>query len=256
MHSAIFEGQVRHRRMTPVPHSFRYRLYMMYLDLAELEKVFRGRWFWSVRRWAPVRFRREDHFGDPNESLEMSVRRFVENQTGRRPKGRIRLLTQLSHFGYCFNPVSFFYCFDEADEKVETIVAEVNNTPWGERHLYVLDEHHDSHCLRPGEFAPKKVMHVSPFMAMDVDYRWRFTMDGQRVFVHMETRSSGTKNFDATLTLTRTEITGRSLARVLVFYPLMTVKVIAAIYWQALRLWIKGAPVHDHNPKTTDILES
>ncbi|MBT8441657.1 MAG: DUF1365 domain-containing protein, partial [Gammaproteobacteria bacterium] len=157
------------------------------------------------------------------------------------------------------NPVSFFYCFDERDEKVVTIVAEVNNTPLGERHLYVLDEHNrqdDSKHIRDREFATSKAMHVSPFMSMDVGYRWRFSMQARRLFVHMETANAGARNFDASLSLARTEITGRSLARVLVTHPLMTVKVITAIYWQALRLWIKGAPVYDHDPKTKKILEN
>lgn len=242
--------------MTPVPHSFRYRLFMMLLDLDELETVFRGRWLWSSRRAAIARFCRKDHFGDPKEPLAMSVRRAVQKETGRWPEGPIRLLTHLRYFGYCFNPVSFFYCYDQADETVETIVAEVTNTPWGERHLYVLSDPSRSASRLRKEFAPVKAMHVSPFMAMDVQYRWRFTTTDEKLFVHMETARDTEKIFDATLALTRTEITGRSLARVLVGHPLMTLKVIAAIHWQALRLWLKGAPVHQHRPKSRTILES
>lgn len=241
--------------MTPVPHAFRYRLFMMYLDLAELEEVFRGRWLWSVRRRALARFRREDHFGDANQPLDSCVRRCVEHATGRRPEGPIRLLTHLSYFGYCFNPVSFFYCYDSADKVVETIVAEVNNTPWGERHLYVLGETSSARNRHHREYAPQKLMHVSPFMAMDVDYHWRFSTYDRQLFVHMQTSRDADKIFDATLSLTRTEITGWSLARVLASYPFMTLKVIAAIYWQALRLWLKGAPVYDHIPKTQDTQE-
>lgn len=255
MNSAIFEGRVRHRRMKPVRHAFRYRLFMMLLDLDELETVFRGRWLWSMRRVALARFRRADHFGDAKEPLAVSVRRLVQAQTGRWPKGPIRLLTHLRYFGYCFNPVSFFYCYDKDDESIETIVAEVNNTPWGERHLYVLTDQCGSGDPSSREFAPVKAMHVSPFMSMDVQYRWRFTTTEGRLFVHMETARDSEKIFDATLALTRTEISGPSLARVLVVYPLMTLKVIAGIHWQALRLWLKGAPVHNHQPKSTGILE-
>jgi DUF1365 family protein len=268
MQSAIFEGQVKHRRMAPVLHAFRYPLYMLWLDLAELEDVFRGRWLWSVRRSAVARFRRQDHLGDPNESLDTSVRCCVQEATGRRPEGPIRLLTHLSYFGYCFNPVSFFYCYDKQGEAVQTIVAEVNNTPWGERHLYVLDGNEPSLVDESDgnfwqqEFAPKKAMHVSPFMPMNVDNRWRFTMTSRQLLVHMETSRDAEKIFDATLSLARKEITGRSLARVLVLYPLMTVKVIVAIHWQALLLWIKGAPVYQHTPtksgvsNKSDILEN
>lgn len=256
MNSAIFEGRVRHRRMTPVTHAFRYRLFMIYLDLDELEEAFRGRWLWSATRLALARFRREDHFGDPKESLATSVRRRVQMETGRWPEGPIRLLTHLRYFGYCFNPVSFFYCYDKDDKEVETIVAEVNNTPWGERHLYVLSDPSTVDGEARREFAPTKAMHVSPFMAMDVRYRWRFTTSDDLLFVHMETVRDEKKVFDATLALTRSEISGSALARVLVCYPLMTLKVIVAIHWQALRLWLKGAPVYEHAPKPTEVLEN
>lgn len=248
MHSAIFEGQVRHRRLTPRPHRFRYRMFMLYLDLSELERVFRGRWLWSTRRRALARFRRDDHLGDPDVPLDTAVRRLVEEETGHRPRGPIRLLTNLSYFGYCFNPVSFYYCFDARDQFVETIVAEVNNTPWGERTCYVLDQ---GGSPRTGHrHRPQKRMHVSPFMPMDVAYDWRFNQPGERLAVHMENARDGQKCFDATLRLERTEITGSALARVLIQYPLMTLKVIVAIHWEALRLWLKKTPVYDHPAKT------
>jgi len=255
MNSAIFEGRVRHHRSEPVSHSFDYRLFLMYLDLAELDQVFRGRWFWSARRRALARFRREDHFGDPCLSLDSCVRQRVEQETGHRPEGPIRLLTHLSYFGYCFNPVSFFYCYDRSGRNVETIIAEVNNTPWGERYLYVLGEAENQGDNQRREFTPRKAMHVSPFMQMDVDYRWCFNPPSQRLSVHMENMRDGKKTFDATLSLKRTEITGRSLARVLAAYPLMTAKVVAAIHWQALRLWLKRVPVHTHPAKKKRLLE-
>lgn len=249
MKSAIFSGQVRHRRMHPAGHEFVYRLFMMYLDLTELDSVFRHRWFWSVRRPALARFRREHHLGDASIPLDTAVRELVLASTGSRPEGTVRLLTNLSYFGYCFNPVSFYYCFDSADERVETIVAEVNNTPWGERHCYVLSE-----AMNQGEgahkrYAPVKKMHVSPFMQMDVDYDWRFSTPSQTLAVHMQNSRHGEKIFDATLEFERKEIGAGSLARVLLVYPLMTLKVIFAIHWQALRLWLKRVPVHDHPAK-------
>ena len=250
MHSAIFSGQVRHRRMRPTPHAFDYRLFMMYLDLAELDQVFQGRWLWSTRRRALARFRREDHLGDTEFSLEQSVRDLVVSTGGSRPQGPIRLLTHLQYFGYCFNPVSFYYCFDEDDKEVETIVAEVNNTPWGERHCYVLKGGSSRSGIH--RYHPVKQMHVSPFMPMDIDYDWRFRAPDDRLTVHMENHRDGEKVFDTTLDLARQEITGGSLARVLVSYPFMTAKVIGAIHWQALRLWLKRTPVYDHPDKHKD----
>jgi hypothetical protein len=249
MHSAIFEGQLRHRRFSPVDHVFSYRLFMVYMDLAELDRVFARRWFWSASRPALARFRREHHLGDPGTSLEQSVRDLVRERTGDEPEGPIRLLTNLQYFGYCFNPVSFYYCFDRDDTAVETIVAEVNNTPWGERHCYVLGPGMNEGRDGLKRYRPVKRMHVSPFMPMDVDYDWRFSQPKTRLSVHMENHRQGEKVFDATLSLERREISTSSLARSLCLYPLMTMKVIVAIHWQALRLWIKGSPVYDHPAK-------
>ncbi len=249
MKSAIFEGQVRHRRMRPVEHVFDYRLFMMYLDLAEIDTVFRGRWFWSSRRPAAARFRREHHLGDPAIPLDAAVRDMVEAETGARPVGPIRLLTHLSYFGYSFNPVSFYYCFDETDEQLEAIVAEVNNTPWGEQHCYVLDMVRGEDDAGRKHHHPEKRMHVSPFMPMNIDYDWRFSTPGKALSVHMENHREGRKIFDATLKLERTEITAISLAYVLIRYPLMTLKVIWTIHWQALKLWLKRVPVYDHPAK-------
>jgi len=235
--------------MLPTGHEFVYRLFMVYLDLAELDRVFAPRWLWSCKRAALARFKREEHLGDAAVPLDIAVRELVESQTGRYPKGPIRLLTNLSYFGYCFNPVSFYYCFDAEDKQVETIVAEVNNTPWGERHCYVLGEDMNQDLASHKRYAPVKKMHVSPFMPMDVAYDWRFSTPAKSLNVHMENARDGQKIFDATLEFKRSEISGGSLARVLLLYPFMTVKVIVAIHWQALRLWLKRVPIYDHPSK-------
>ncbi|MBT8086041.1 MAG: DUF1365 domain-containing protein [Woeseia sp.] len=249
MDSCIFEGQVRHTRRRPVLHRFRYRVFMMYLDLDELPALFKRRWLWSTRRTAVARFRREDHLGDPDSPLKAAVEDLVESYTGRRPSGPIRLLTHLRYFGYGFNPVSFYYCFDESDTTVETIVAEVNNTPWGEQYCYVLPAtigHNDKKSLR---FSPSKMMHVSPFMDMAIDYDWRFVPPTDALRVFMANNQDGARIFDAVLALRRREITGPSLARVLIQYPLMTVRIITAIHWQALKLWLKRVPLYAHPSK-------
>jgi DUF1365 family protein len=247
--SAIYAGQVRHRRMQPVPHAFDYRLFMMYLDLAELPGLFRGRWFWSARRPALARFRRCDHLGDPAVPLDRAVRELVAARTGVEPAGPIRLLTHLRYFGFVFNPVSFYYCFDEEDRRVETIVAEVNNTPWGEQHCYVLPAAEDRGRGGHHRYAATKAMHVSPFMPMDIEYDWRVSDPDDRLTVHIENHRDGAKLFDATLDLERRAISGRSLAGVLARFPLMTLRVLVAIHWQALKLWLKKVPIHDHPDK-------
>jgi DUF1365 family protein len=222
MQSCIYHGQVRHRRFAPIPHTFRYPPFMMYLDLDELPTLFKGRWLWSVERSAPARFRRRDHFGDPQVPLAQAVREIVERQTGHEPQGPIRLLTHLRYFGYCFNPVSFYFCHDSTGSHVETIVAEITNTPWGERYCYVLNDPHDEAHDTKKRYRFHKTFHVSPFMSMDVDYDWRFLAPGKQLVIHMGNRKAGSKFFDATLTLTRREISGPTLAWCLIRYPFMT----------------------------------
>ncbi len=249
MQSGIYEGQVRHTRKSPALHAFRYRVFMMYLDLDELPRVFEGRWFWSATRPALARFRRSDHMGNEEQPLRDAVLDLVETESGHRPQGPVRLLTNLSYFGYCFNPVSFYYCYREDGQTLDTIVAEVNNTPWGERDTYVLPASQNTSSGNALRFQPAKKMHVSPFMPMEIDYDWTFTKPGGRLNVFMANDISGERLFSASIALRRSEITTGSLARVLVSFPFMTMKVITGIYWQALRLWLKRVPFHTHPDK-------
>ena len=247
MESCIYRGRVRHRRFEPLEHRFGYRLFMLYLDLDELEDVFRGRWLWSVGRRNLAAWHREDYLGDPVVPLREAVLARVEAALGRRPAGPIRMLTHPRYFGYAFNPVTFYYCFADDGRTVEATVAEITNTPWQERHAYVLPR--DVATVEGGavqRFRFGKSFHVSPFMAMDHDYDWRFGAPGERLAIHMENWRRGRRWFDATLTMARRELTGVELAKALIWHPFMTGKVIAGIYWQALRLWLKRAPFHAH----------
>lgn len=245
--SCLYEGWVAHRRFAPRRHDFRYALHMLLLDLGELDTVFQDRWLWSTRRAAPVRWRREDYLGDPAVPLDESVRSLVAKSTGSRPDGPVRLLTNPRYFGYGFNPVSFYYCWNAGGSALEAIVAEVSNTPWGERHPYVLDLRTADRTSPIGLRSQfRKAFHVSPFMPMDIDYDWRFSVPGKSLVVHMENWREGERMFDATLTMQRRPIGGASLASVLARRPFMTAKVVAGIHWQAARLWLKRIPFHEH----------
>ncbi len=248
MHSALYPGWLSHHRHTPRAHSFRYRVMLAWLDLSELDSVFRGRWLWSTRRWAPVRFDRRNHLGDLSRPLDDCVRSLIAEHIGIRPSGAIRLLTHLSYFGYCFNPVSFYYCYEGqgADERLIAVVAEVNNTPWGERHCYVLDAATATAQADGHRFHFSKEFHVSPFMPMDLIYDWRLGTPHQRLDIRTALVEDDKTMFDAVLNLKRVEITASTLACELLACPAMTFKVIVAIYWQAFRLWLKRTPFHPH----------
>lgn len=254
MKSCIYEGRVRHTRNRPAFHSFDYRLFLMYLDLDELPTLFERRWFWSASKPALARFRRRDHLGPEQQPLADSVRDLIETETGRRPAGPIRLLTNLSYFGYCFNPVSFYYCFSEDGERLEFIVSEVNNTPWGERDCYVLDCQKKSSRSSFWRFRPTKKMHVSPFMPMNIDYQWVLSEPGEKLRVFMANSKQGERFFSASMRLNRRNISQWSLLGVLVKFPLMTLKVVGAIYWEALRLWAKRVPYYPHPGKKDEVV--
>jgi len=258
----VYEGTIRHRRFEPIEHSFRYRFFLMYLDLGELPGVLDRFPLFSARRAAPARFRREDFMGDPARPLDECAREAVAAATGERPAGPVRLLTGLRYFGHSFNPVSFYYCFDPAGEQVEAVVADVQNIPWGERHPYVLARGERRGTVLSEDL--EKSFHVSPLMGMDQTYSFRASEPGESIAVHIESRpretasarledgsmrsrQSGTqKTFDATLNLRRRELSGRTLGGMLARYPAMSLQVVAKIYAQSLRLKLKGAKYHPH----------
>lgn len=245
--SAIYTGTVRHRRFAVRDHAFTTGLALAYIDLEELPRLLGGRLV--SKRPGIVRFRREDYMGDPAQPLDACVRDLVEERSGVRPAGPVRILTHLRTFGHCFNPVSFYFCFDAAGEVLETVVGEVTNTPWGERHAYVI-------AREEGTTGPvvtgssQKAMHVSPFMGMDHHYEWRVAPPSETVSLHIESHRDGAVAFDATLAMQHRPLTSRTLARVTASYPFATLRVLALIYTHALRLKLKGVRVHPH-PEAT-----
>jgi hypothetical protein len=249
--SCFYEGFVRHRRHDATPGQLLHRLCMAYLDLDELPELFDGHPLWSARRPALAWFRRADYLGDRRTPLRLAVEQLVCERTGIALDGPIRLLTNMRFLGHCFNPVSFYYCFDSAGHRVRAVVAEVTNTPWGERHAYVLpvEEPLGAGRVIRGEFA--KALHVSPLMGMEHTYDWRLTEPAESLSVHIQSTHDGgpldgALVFDATLSLRRRPIDSQELRRVLTRYPIPTVRLTARIYAHALRLRLRGARWHPH----------
>lgn len=240
--SAIYTGTIRHRRMEP-RQAFTHRLSLAYVDLDELPALLGGR----LMRPGPgmLRFRRDDYLGPASLPLDVAVRDRVAELSGHRPAGPIRVLTQLRSFGLCFNPVSFYYCFEPGpDGELHSLLAEVTNTPWGERHSYLLADGAARSPVRRGRFA--KELHVSPFMGMDHVYDARATRPGPTLSVHIESHRDGRRAFDATLAMAREPFTRRAVAEMTARHPLATMRVLTLIYGHAVGLKLRGARVHPH----------
>lgn len=246
---ALYEGQVMHTRHTPVRNVFNYRMFMVYVNLEQLDTAFDSRWLWSNEKWNIASFRRKDHLGPEEISLDGAVRELVKKQYGVRPNGPICLLTHLRYFGYIMNPVSFYLCWAEAGNMAEFIVAEINNTPWGERYCYVLD----CRTQAPGDFSFTfdKAFHVSPFHPMNQQYEWKFKIEDESLAIDMVNMQNGERVFEAHMNMQRKPMNTGNMGWMLLRHPLMTMKVVSAIYYQAFKLWVKKVPFHPH-PKHSE----
>lgn len=241
--SAIYEGIVYHRRLTPTEHKFRFPLFLFSIDLDEVNQVFSIPGIISTRRFSLIRFCRADYLGDPEKPLYESVREKVREEAGIELNGPIRLVAHPRYLGLVFNPIAVYYCFSAEEKQLEAVVAEVTNTPWGERHCYVIPWQSEA---RVKHHQCSKEMHVSPFMPMDLNYHWRLTAPDKQLSILLEDHDSSGKIFDAALLMNRKQITGKNLFFAICRYPFMTAQVMLAIYWQALRLWWKKVPFYSH----------
>ena len=245
----LYWGTIFHRRHTPFTRFFKYPIFMAYIDITSLSTTMSPSLLWNINKPAIVSFRRSDYHGDPQVDLEDAVRLTLLEKTGRSFKGPIRLLTNLRYFGYCFNPVSFYYCFNEADDKVEAIMAEVTNTPWKERYAYVIEKQDQTNNKPRLVASPKKQLHVSPFWGMDHDYDWSFSQPESNLSVYMRNFKEDKMVFDVALNLKRKVFSNRSLLKAILRFPFITLMVVYRIHWQAFILYIKRAPFFTHPDK-------
>ena len=236
--SGVFTGTLRHRRRAPVAHDFSYPLFMVLLDIDRLPALMGVSRLTSYNHWNWASFHDRDHLGDPAQPLRTRLALDAARHGVELPDGPIFLLTHLRYLGWCFNPVSFFYCFDRT-ERLRTVLAAVNNT-FGGAHNYWLQSDPAARTFRA---SAAKSLYVSPFMPVDLDYRFTFTPPGGRLVAHMEAVRSGGIPFDATLSLERRPWSAAEIRRALFRQPLMTANVVGGIHWQALQLWWKGVPV-------------
>lgn len=243
---ALYVGYIMHRRFMPRPHAFRYGLFQLYLDIRRIEATLARFPFCSIGRFNWLQYRRADYFGNPSLSLDEAVRRHAESETGRAQHGPIFMLAHLRVLGLMMNPVSFYYGFDEDGRTLRWILAEITNTPWGERFSYFLPVEAGHDVRHPATWRFPKRFHVSPFLPMALAYDWRFGAPGEALGVYMRVEQDGRRQFDATLTLRRRELKPSILLQQLLSFPWITAKVAAGIYWNALLLWLKRVPFHDH----------
>ena len=236
--SGLFVGTLRHRRFTPVAHTFTFPLFMALVDIDRVPHLMRRSRLTSHNRWNWASFDDRDHLGDANRPLRERLVLDAARHGIELPTGAIFLLTHLRYLGYCFNPVSFFYCFDRT-QQLRVVLAEVRNT-FGGTHNYWLRPDPASRTFRA---ATPKSLYVSPFMPVDLEYTFAFTPPAGRLVAHMETCQRGSVGFDATLSLERRPWNAAEIRRVLVRYPAMTMRVMAEIHGEALKLWWKGVPV-------------
>lgn len=246
MDDALATGRVWHRRREPHQHRFDYRLYFSLFDVERIESLCARSPWWSHERSNLVSFRRRDFIGPHEHSIAQAVRDRVEDASGTRPQGRIFLLTHLRQWGTCFNPVSFYLCLDQ-DGQLQFLVAEIHNTPWNQRHAYVLDARDQTGPDYRFRFA--KGFHVSPFLPMELDYDWRFRLSSDELLIHMSVMDADSECFAAGMRLALEPLDKAAMRRMPLQYPLLTARVLMAIYWQALRLWLRKTPFFSHPDK-------
>lgn len=241
LNSGIYIGQVRHRRFTPKSHEFNYKLYMLALDLDELDDVAKVSPWLGTSKFSPIKINPADYLKqERGESLKQRVCNKAKELGLAQEVDRVLMVAQVRCFGLYFSPINLFYCYH--DGECVSLLAEVSNTPWNQRHYYLIP-------MANGRAQNQKDFHVSPFMQLDMMYHWRLKAPNKRLMLHIENHQqneSAEKVFDATLSLQKQPLTASNVLHLLRQFPMMTATVVIGIYWQALKLFIKRVPFVAH----------
>lgn len=260
-----YKGWIQHTRTSPKPHKFRYDYFQLWLDVEQPQAIDQISPFWSSNRFNLVRYQRQ-HYQPSKRPIHAEICHLIKQQTNQEFNGKIYLLGNLTYWGYCYNPVCFYFCYDEK-QQLQYILSEIHNTPWGERFTYLHDvadslssapiRKSSSHSNDRGDdtlrFKFDKKFHVSPFMPMDLEYDWRFNVSNEGIFISMNlqrySENSSESIFNATMNLKSTPLGSKQARQIAFRYPWMCAKVMLSIYWQALRLWLKRIPFQTHPDK-------
>lgn len=244
LHSAIYEGPVVHDRRRPRRHRLRYNVFSLLLDLDELPELDHRFRLFGHNRFAPLSFHDKDHGPCSGAPLRPWVEARLAEAGIDAGGGPVRLLCYPRIFGYAFNPLSVYFCH-RSDGTLAAILYEVCNT-FKERHTYVIPvENEGKPVIRQ---SARKAMYVSPFNAMAADYHFRIVPPGKGVNIVIRQEDDDGLLLAASFQGERMDFTVGCLAKVLARFPLMSLKIIGGIHWEALKLWCKGLPVYSHQP--------
>jgi DUF1365 family protein len=246
LESSIYSGTVFHQRSIPKVHKFDYQIYLFWLKLSELDKLSEQVKGFSLEKSgiSAVNFKRTDYLGSPDISLDDAVLSKMNelnaelNDAEVEPlTGDIFLLGQVRTFGLYFSPVNFYYLRDMQGSYTH-MLAEVSNTPWNQRHHYLVD-------LKTQKDS-QKVFHVSPFNPMNMQYKWNIQQPAENLRLHLSCYQKQ-KHFEAAINMTKKPLNTANLRSSLLSIPSMTIKTVAGIYWQAIKLFFKRVPIYTHS---------
>jgi len=257
MKASFCSGSVVHNRLTPKSHRFTYQMSWCLFDLDSIDDLFKQSRFWSLNKFNIVSIRNKDYINNTPASIKSKVRTYLLNHTDKEFNGKIFLFTHPRYMGFGFNSVNFYFCYE--NDHLLYILSEINNTPWKQKHVYFHD------CLNPMNnkgnkifdyvFNFKKEFHISPFVDMEIDYQWKFTVSPEKFTVQMRLNKQDKRLMNVSLNTVVVPIGKNDLIKWTLKKPFQALKMFTGIYWQAFKLWAKKIPFFTHPKEQTKTKE-